>query len=154
MVFRVSCLTLFPDAFPGMLDVSIFADHSHVAAYRADGFIVSTPTGSTAYGMAAGGPIMAPDVPAFLLVPICPHTLTARPLVLSYERTIRIVVAAKAEGAILSADGLLVGSIQKGDELRFRRSPHVTRMVRLAQRDFFGTLRRKLQWGDRPRGGR
>lgn len=139
-------------ASAGMLEASIYADHSHVASYRADGFIVSTPTGSTAYAMAAGGPIMAPDVPAFLLVPICPHTLTARPLVLAHERTIRIKVTERTDGAILAADGLTVGHVQNGDDLLFRRSPHSTRMVRLSQPDFFEALRRKLQWGDSPRG--
>lgn len=134
-----------------MLEAEVFADASHVATYGADGFIVSTPTGSTAYAMAAHGPIMAPDVPAFIFVPICPHTLTARPLVLSDERTVRIVVKERAEGAILTADGRTVGHLQPGDAMTFRRSEHVTRMVRLSKRDFFTTLRRKLQWGDRPR---
>ncbi|MNX70601.1 putative inorganic polyphosphate/ATP-NAD kinase [compost metagenome] len=134
-----------------MLEAEVFADASHVATYGADGFIVSTPTGSTAYAMAAHGPIMAPDVPAFIFVPICPHTLTARPLVLSDERTVRIVVKERAEGAILTADGRTVGHLQPGDAMTFRRSEHVTRMVRLSARDFFTTLRRKLQWGDRLR---
>ncbi|HEY9899280.1 MAG TPA: NAD(+)/NADH kinase [Pantanalinema sp.] len=134
-----------------MLEAAVFADASHVATYGADGFIVSTPTGSTAYAMAAHGPIMAPDVPAFIFVPICPHTLTARPLVLSDERTVRIVVKERAEGAILTADGRTVGHLQPGDAMTFRRSAHVTRMVRLETRDFFTTLRRKLQWGDRLR---
>jgi NAD+ kinase len=134
-----------------MLEAEVYADTSHVATYGADGFIVSTPTGSTAYAMAAHGPIMAPDVPAFLFVPICPHTLTARPVVLSDERTVRIVVKERAEGAILTADGRTVGQLQPEDAMTFRRSEYVTRMVRLAARDFFTTLRRKLQWGDRLR---
>lgn len=136
-----------------MLEAAIYADHSHVATYGADGFIVSTPTGSTAYAMAAGGPIMAPDVPALILMPICPHTLTARPLVLSDERTVRVVVKERAEGALLAADGLTVGLLQAGDEMTFRRSKHLTRMIRLTGHDFFNALRRKLQWGDRLRSG-
>lgn len=135
-----------------MLEMAIYADHSHVATYGADGFIVSTPTGSTAYGMAAGGPIMAPDVPAFLLVPICPHMLTARPLVVSDQKTVRIVVEERAEGALVAADGYTVGLLRSGDEMTFRRSRHSAKLVRLAEHDFFTALRRKLQWGVRTEG--
>lgn len=136
-----------------MLEMAIYADHSHVATYGADGVIVSTPTGSTAYGMAAGGPIMAPDVPALLLVPICPHMLTARPLVVSDQKTVRIVVKDRAEGALVAADGQTVGLLRSGDEMTFRRSRHSAKLVRLAEHDFFTALRRKLQWGVRTEGG-
>lgn len=136
-----------------MLEMAIYADHSHVATYGADGVIVSTPTGSTAYGMAAGGPIMAPDVPALLLVPICPHMLTARPLVVSDQKTVRIVVKDRAEGALVAADGHTVGLLRTGDEMTFRRSHHSARLIRLAEHDFFTALRRKLQWGVRTEGG-
>ncbi|HEY9857775.1 MAG TPA: NAD(+)/NADH kinase [Stenomitos sp.] len=135
-----------------MLEMAIYADHSHVATYGADGVIVSTPTGSTAYAMAAGGPIMAPDVPALLLVPICPHMLTARPLVVSDQKTVRIVVKERAEGALVAADGHTVGLLRSGDEMTFRRSSHSAKLVRLAEHDFFTALRRKLQWGVRTEG--
>ncbi len=132
-----------------MLEMALYADHSHVATYGADGIIVSTPTGSTAYSMAAGGPIMAPDVPAFLLTPICPHMLTARPLVVSDQKTVRIVVMDRAEGALVAADGHTVGLLRTGDEMTFRRSAYSAKLVRLAEQDFFTALRRKLQWGVR-----
>lgn len=134
-----------------MLETAIYADQSLVATYRADGFIVSTPSGSTAYALAAGGPIVAPDVGAWVLVPICPHTLTARPLVISQQQVVRVVLHEQVEGAILTADGRLVGRLELGDAISFRRSTYQTRMVRLKPHDFYGTLRRKLRWGDRAR---
>lgn len=136
-----------------MLEMELFADRSHVGTFGADGLIVSTPTGSTAYGMAAGGPIMAPDVPAFLIVPICPHMLTARPLVVSDKKTVRIVVKERAEGSLVAADGHTLGLLRSGDEMTFKRSTHSAKLVRLAEHDFFTALRRKLQWGVRTEAG-
>jgi len=130
-----------------MLEAEIFADQAHIATYGADGFILSTPTGSTAYAMAAGGPIVAPDVGALLLVPICPHTLTARPLVMSDQRAVRIVVKERAEGAIVAADGLTIGMLRAGDTVTFRKASDHVRMVRLTAPSFFNALRRKLHWG-------
>lgn len=134
-----------------MLETSIYADHSLVATYRADGFIVSTPSGSTAYALAAGGPIVSPDVEAWVLVPICPHTLTARPLVIAQRQEVRVVLREQAEGALLTADGRVVGRLEVGDEVTFRKAAYRTRVVRLAAHDYFKTLRRKLRWGDRAR---
>jgi len=131
-----------------MLELEVFADESLVARYGADGMILATPTGSTAYALSAGGPIVAPDVPAWILAPICPHTLTARPLIMSSETIVRMVAKQRAEGALLSADGFTVGLLQPGDEVSFRRSQHVVRLVRVTGRDFFGALRDKLRWGD------
>ena len=131
-----------------MLELEVFAGDSLVAHYGADGMILSTPTGSTAYALSAGGPIMAPDVPAWILAPICPHTLTARPLVMASETIVRVIALERAEGALLSADGFTVGWLQPGDEVTFRRSEHVVRLVKVKGRDFFNALRDKLRWGD------
>lgn len=137
-----------------MLELEVFAGESLVARYGTDGMILSTPTGSTAYALSAGGPIMAPDVPAWLLAPICPHSLTARPLVMSSETVVRVVAKDRAEGALLSADGFTVGLLRPGDEVTFRRSEHVVRLVKVKDRDFFDSLRHKLRWGDpREEGG-
>jgi NAD+ kinase len=131
-----------------MLELEVFAGDSLVAKYGTDGMILSTPTGSTAYALSAGGPIMAPDVPAWVLAPICPHTLTARPLVMSCETIVRVVAKERAEGALLSADGFTVGLLRPGDEVTFRRSEHVVRLVKVKDSTFFTALRDKLRWGD------
>jgi NAD+ kinase len=131
-----------------MLELEVFAGESLVARYGTDGMILSTPTGSTAYALSAGGPIMAPDVPAWVLAPICPHTLTARPLVMSSETIVRVVAKERAEGALLSADGFTVGLLRPDDEVTFRRSEHVVRLVKVKGSDFFNALRDKLRWGD------
>jgi NAD+ kinase len=131
-----------------MLELEVFADDSLVARYGTDGMILATPTGSTAYALSAGGPIMAPDVPAWILAPICPHSLTARPLVMSSDTLVRVVAKERAEGALLSADGFTVGLLRPGDEATFRRSDHVVRLVTLKPPDFFNSLRDKLRWGD------
>lgn len=131
-----------------MLEFEVFAGESLVARYGADGMILSTPTGSTAYALSAGGPILAPDVPAWVLAPICPHTLTARPLVMASETIVRVVVKERAEGALLSADGFTVGRLRPDDEVTFRKSEHVVRIVKVMGRDFFSALRKKLRWGD------
>jgi NAD+ kinase len=133
-----------------MVEVSVEVDGSQVATYAADGFIVATPTGSTAYALAAGGPVLSPEVGAFLLVPICPHALTARPFVISDERTIRIQVRPRSEAAALAVDGLpTAGELIAGDEVLVRKAPFRAKLVKLGEGDFFLRLRKKLQWGGR-----
>lgn len=131
-----------------MLELEVFANDSLVATYGTDGMILATPTGSTAYALSAGGPILAPDVPAWVLAPICPHSLTARPLVMASETLVRVVAKARAEGALLSADGFTLGTLHPGDAVTFRKSPHTLNLVKLKGRDFFDALRDKLRWGD------
>ncbi len=133
-----------------MVEISVEADSSPVATYAADGFIVATPTGSTAYALAAGGPVLSPEVAAFVLVPICPHALTARPLVVSDERTIRIQVRPRSEPAVLAVDGLPApGELVAGDEVLIRKAPFRAKLIKLGEGDFFRRLKRKLQWGGR-----
>ena len=131
-----------------MLELEVFANDSLVATYGTDGMILSTPTGSTAYALSAGGPILAPDVPAWVLAPICPHSLTARPLVMASETVVRVDCKARAEGALLSADGFTLGTLLPGDSVTFRKSSHVVQLVKVKGRDFFNALRDKLRWGD------
>lgn len=133
-----------------MVELSVTVDGTPVATYAADGFIVATPTGSTAYSLAAGAPVLSPEVTAFVLVPICPHALTARPLVVSDNRTVRLSVRPRSEGAILAVDGeAQVFALLAGDEVVIRKAPFRARLVRIGAEDFFSRLRRKLQWGDR-----
>ncbi|MBU6427719.1 MAG: NAD(+)/NADH kinase [Cyanobacteria bacterium REEB65] len=132
-----------------MVEFSVEMDRTCIASYSADGFIVATPTGSTAYALAAGGPILAPDLEAFVLVPICPHALTARPLVVSDQRTVHIQVRSRSAEALLAVDGVTLGDLQAQDEVLVSRAPYSTRLVRLRAHDFFKRLSKKLQWGGR-----
>lgn len=133
-----------------MVEVSVDADGGPIATYAADGFIVATPTGSTAYALASGGPVLSPEVAAFVLVPICPHSLTARPLVISDERTVRIQVRPRSEAAVLAVDGLPTAEeLIAGDEVVIRKAPFRAKLVKLGEESFFRRLRNKLQWGGR-----
>ncbi|MBI6545669.1 MAG: NAD(+)/NADH kinase [Cyanobacteria bacterium NC_groundwater_1444_Ag_S-0.65um_54_12] len=133
-----------------MVEISVDTDDSPLATYAADGFIVATPTGSTAYALAAGGPILGPEVPAFVLVPICPHALTARSLVISNQRVVRICVHPRSAGAVVTVDGLtLPDELQAEDQVFVRKAPFCTQLVRLGPEEFFRRLRDKLQWGGR-----
>ncbi len=133
-----------------MVEVSVEADGASIATYAADGFIVATPTGSTAYALASGGPVLSPEVAAFVLVPICPHALTARPLVISDERIVRIQVRPRSEGAVLAVDGLPTAEeLVAGDEVEIRKAPFRAKLVKLGEESFFRRLRNKLQWGGR-----
>jgi NAD+ kinase len=129
-----------------VLDVTV--DGLFVSAFRADGLIVSSPTGSTAYNLAAGGPILHPVLDAVVLTPICPHMLTNRPLVVSDRSTIEVRLRAAAEGEVhLTLDGQRGFPLRGGDVVTVTRSPRSLRLVK-AQRDYFEVLRTKLKWGE------
>jgi len=119
-----------------------------VSSYKGDGLIIATPTGSTAYSLAAGGPILAPSVDAMVISPICPHSLTHRPIVLPDEIEIEVVVGWTCEEAFLSVDGQLGMPLCQGDRLQCRKSPYQTSLMRM-RRTFFDVLRTKLKWGQR-----
>ena len=118
-----------------------------VCEYLADGIIISTPTGSTAYGMAAGGPVLAPDVEAITIVPICPHTFSARPIVVSAEDEIKIC-RCKSNKYNISADGQVAFSINS--DLIVKKSNNRAKLALLNKNDFYTVLRNKLQWGVSP----
>ena len=119
----------------------------HVADIPADGIVVSSPTGSTAYFLSAGGPILAPGLDAFGIAPICPHTLFSRPLVVAATETVRISVPRDAVGAHLYADGRLEADLEPGTSVEIAKAPHAAEFVRLDDRHFFQVLERKLHWG-------
>lgn len=118
-----------------------------VCEYLADGIIISTPTGSTAYGMAAGGPVLSPDVEAIAIVPICPHTFSARPIVVSSEDEIKILACSNNHYQV-SADGQEVFSLSSN--LVVKRSKYYANLALLNENDFYSILRNKLQWGISP----
>jgi len=131
-----------------MGEFSVELDGKRVARFRADGVIVSTPTGSTAYTLAANGPILTPDVDALVVTPVCPHLLTLRPIVVRGDASLTVRVEGVPNMALLTVDGQVAVELQRGDEVRCRRSSHTVRLVRLGDEGFFEALRNKLSWGE------
>jgi NAD+ kinase len=134
-------------ALARIIDLSISVDGRPVSTYKADGLIVSTPTGSTAYSLSAGGPIVDPSLQAIVLTPICPHTLTNRPIVLPDSSRIEIRLDTPDEDVYLTLDGQVGVPLRFGDIVRARRAPGWLRLVQPLGRDYFDILRRKLKWG-------
>lgn len=132
-----------------MGDFTVLLDRTLVAQFRADGVIVSTPTGSTAYNLAANGPILTPDVDALVVSPICPHQLTLRPIVVRGDASLTVRVEGIPNVALLTVDGQRAVELQLGDEIRCQRSPYTVNLVRLKDGGFFEALRTKLSWGER-----
>jgi NAD+ kinase len=132
-----------------MGDFAVELDGKRVADFRADGVIVSTPTGSTAYTLAANGPILTPDVDAMVVTPICPHLLTLRPIVVRGDANLTVRVVGIPTSALLTVDGQLAVELERGDEVRCRRSVHTVKLIRLSEGSFFEALRSKLSWGER-----
>ena len=131
-----------------MGEFAVELDGKSVARFRADGVIVSTPTGSTAYTLAANGPILTPDVDAIVVTPICPHLLTLRPIVVPGSASLLVRVEGIPNVALLTIDGQQGVELQRGDEVRCCRSKHTVRLVRLGESGFFDVLRTKLSWGE------
>lgn len=141
-------------AFARLVDLATYVDGNYLATYSADGLIVSTPTGSTAYALSAGGPLLTPELPVLVLAPICPHSLSARPIVISDTRSIRVMVEGPADlELVLAADGQEAIAVRMGDYLTFSKSPHRARLVKLSNIDFFSRLQTKLGWGPTRRSG-
>src|SRR3954470_22892912 len=132
-----------------MGEFTVELDGKNVATFRADGVIVSTPTGSTAYSLAANGPILTPDVDAMVVTPICPHLLTLRPIVVRGDANLIVRAEAIPHIALLTVDGQRAVELQVGDEIRCRRSKYTVNLVRLGEAGFFEALRNKLSWGER-----
>jgi NAD+ kinase len=126
----------------------LFVDKIFVSSYRADGMIVATPTGSTAYSLSAGGPVLMPTVSAFVITPVAPHMLTHRPLVVPDSAVVELVLRSVEELAYLSLDGQPGLDLQDGDRVVCRKSEHKVCLYR-NETDFFKVLRTKLKWGER-----
>jgi len=132
-----------------MGEFAVELDGKSVARFRADGVIVSTPTGSTAYTLAANGPILTPDVDAMVVTPICPHLLTLRPIVVRGDALLTVRVEGIPNLALLTVDGQQAVELNRGDELRCHKSNFTVKLVRLSEGGFFEALRSKLSWGER-----
>lgn len=134
-----------------MLDVELSIDGELVTTYSCDGLIVSTPTGSTAHSLSAGGPILKQDMQAFVITPICPHTLTNRPLVDSADCLYTLRLQHVPEGATLVVDGQVKRLLRPGDVIEVSRAPVSFQLVKIPGHSYYTTLHRKLGWGGQPR---
>lgn len=136
-------------ALARMINIRVRVDDEEVATYASDGLIVATPTGSTAYNLSAGGPILDPRMSAFVISPICPHTMTYRPLVVPDSVKIEVSVLGGDEEVFLTLDGQIGFPFLADDRLTIDHHPCPVRLVRIAKLGFFEILRRKLRWGER-----
>jgi NAD+ kinase len=132
-----------------IIDMELSIDGRYVCSYRADGLIIATPTGSTAYSLSAGGPIVYPTVDAFLVTPICPHSLTNRPLVIPDSMTLELAFQASDNAAYLTLDGQVGVELQAGDRVVIRKAATRLKLVRPLRKTYFEILRNKLKWGER-----
>ncbi|MEE9488168.1 MAG: NAD(+)/NADH kinase [Candidatus Brocadiales bacterium] len=136
-----------------LVSIKLFIDGEEVATYSSDGLIVSTPLGSTAHCLAAGGPILSPEIDAFVISPICPHTLTNRPLVISGEAKVKMEVGSEGVGTGLTVDGQVFQELMPGDTISVERSGTRLKLVDAGIRSFYTVLREKLSWGGSPKYG-
>ncbi|MFB0980752.1 MAG: NAD(+) kinase [Alteromonadaceae bacterium] len=133
-----------------MIEFEVYIDGSFMFSQRSDGLIVSTPTGSTAYSMSAGGPILTPNLNALSLVPMFPHTLTSRPIVVDGNSEIKLVLANENyENLQVSCDGHVILAVMPGDEVIIRKSQYTLRLIHPLDHDYFNVLRSKLSWGNK-----
>jgi len=132
-----------------MIDLDTYVDDQFVCAYKADGVIIATPTGSTAYSLSAGGPIIYPSVPAICLTPICPHMLTNRPVLVPETSVIKSLSRGPDESIYLTIDGQVGNPLHEGDAVVCRSSEHSLLLIRPPKLLFFDVLRQKLKWGER-----
>jgi NAD+ kinase len=136
-------------ALARIADHETWLDGAFVATYRADGVIFSTPTGSTAYSLSAGGPIVHPSIDCVVVTPICPHALTQRPIVVPGDQLVRVKLTSDVSDVFLTIDGQAGQALKKGDRIEIQRSLNRVMLVRNPQLDYFAILRQKLRWGER-----
>lgn len=131
-----------------IIDLETRINGDYVTTYKADGLIVSTPTGSTAYSLSAGGPIIYPSLHAFALTPICPHTLTQRPIIVSDDSVITISILSK-EDILITHDGIAGPALHYGDVVEVKKADAVIHLIKSPYRNYYEVLRTKLKWGER-----
>lgn len=133
-------------AVPRLIELEVRVDGELLTSYRGDGLIVSSPTGSTAYSLAAGGAVVSPLAEVFALTPICPHTLSNRSVIVRLDAQVEVLLRSQRVETFLAADGLMRAELTAGESVVIRRSQHAAHLVRLPGSSFFDTLRQKLNW--------
>jgi NAD+ kinase len=136
--------------FARLIEMKIEVDQRKVASFKADGLILATPTGSTGHSLSAGGPIVHPSLNALIITPICPITLSLRPIIIPNNRQVKITIATQRRGSYnigLTIDGQVTVPLEYGDELKIRKSSRQFYMIRMKSRNYYKLLREKLGWG-------
>lgn len=149
--FGVNDIVIHRAKNPSLVEIAIHVDGTYLNTFEADGIIIATPNGSTAYSLAAGGPILSPGLEALVLTPISPHTISNRPIVLTAHQEIQIQYLSDYDPVEIRADGLSHHLLHTGEVFRISRSPKNFRLVSLLRRDYFSTLRSKLGWSGKLR---
>ena len=134
-----------------LITIDLLVDGETVTTYRADGLIVATPVGTTAHSLAASGPLLMPELEAFVVSPICPHTLSNRPIVLPPDKVLQMLPRGGAENPALTVDGQVYQTLEEGDAVHVRRAEEKLRLIQTGRRTFFQTLQDKLGWSGEPR---
>jgi NAD+ kinase len=132
-----------------IIDLETYVDGDYLCTYRADGLIISTPTGSTAYSLATGGPILEPTLSAIVLAPICPHTLTHRPIVVPGNAAVQVTLRSFGDTVILVPDGQQGVRLNNGDKVEARDYGLPVSLIKVPSRSYYEILREKLKWGER-----
>ena len=136
-------------ALARIIDLETYIDHDYVTTFKADGLIVATPTGSTAYALSAGGPILYPTLESIMLAPICPHMLTNRPIVLRDNVLIEMILRSPAEDVFITVDGQVGFSLHLNDSIEVKKAPFKTKLIAPCGKKYFQIIRTKLKWGER-----
>ena len=136
-------------ALARIIDLETSVDDYYLTTFKADGLIISSPTGPTGYSLAAAGPIIHPTLECLVITPICPHTLTNRPIVVGADASITITLKSLNEDVFLTLDGQVGMELKAADVIRIRRAEHRTRLVKSSSKDYFEVVRTKLKWGER-----
>jgi len=137
------------DALARIIDIETYVNNDYLATFRGDGLILSTPTGSTGYSLSAGGPILYPSLKNIIVTPICPHTLTNRPIILPEDTTIRAILLSRDERVVLTLDGQIGFPLEYRDEVVVKQSSRIVNLIKSSSKGYFEILRTKLKWGER-----
>jgi NAD+ kinase len=134
-----------------MINLALYSNEDYICSYAADGLILSTPTGSTAYSLAAGGPILNPEMDAVIATPIAPHSLASRPLVFDSKEVLMLEITSDTDVAVITVDGQVSKRLKNGDRVRVKKAHYYARLVRFPENSFYHVLGSKLHWGVLPR---